>query len=98
MAIAVFLDFPGVTERQYDDVCRELNDGQPLTALADWPEKGLLTHLAGPSATGGWRIVDVWESEEAFDRFSQKLMLALEKVGVGAGEPMAFQIFKVITQ
>jgi hypothetical protein len=98
MAIAVFLDFPGVTEQQYDEVCRELNDGQPLTELAEWPEKGLLTHMSGPSTAAGWRSVDVWESEEAFGRFSQKLMPALEKVGVEAAEPMIFQIHKVITK
>jgi hypothetical protein len=29
MAIGVIFNFPGGTTEQYDEVCRELNDGRP---------------------------------------------------------------------
>jgi hypothetical protein len=37
--------------------------------------QGRLVHVAGPMEAGmeaGWRIVDVWESQEAFDAFVQQ--------------------------
>lgn len=34
---------------------------------------------------GGWRIVDVWESAEAFQTFSdQRIMPAVQKVGIAS--------------
>ena len=38
--------------------------------------------MAGPMS-GGWRVVDVWESAEAFQTFSeQRIMPAVKKVGI----------------
>jgi heme-degrading monooxygenase HmoA len=31
--------------------------------------QGFIAHLAGPKANGGWRVVDVWESEAAAKAF-----------------------------
>jgi hypothetical protein len=46
------------------------------------PPAGGLFHLAGP-VPGGWRVVDVWESEEAFRHFSeQRIKAAVQKVGI----------------
>jgi len=42
--------------------------------------------------------VDVWESEEAFQRFGQKLMPLLEKAGIPAVAPQVFPIHNVVTQ
>jgi hypothetical protein len=43
---------------------------------------GMLAHLESETATG-YRIVDVWETEEDFGRFyDEKLGAAFEKVGV----------------
>jgi len=97
VAIGVLFDFPGTTSDQYDEVCRDLNNGQPLRALSDWPESGVVGHIAGPTP-GGWRVVDVWESEEAFQRFGQKLMPLLEKAGIPAVAPQVFPIHNVVTQ
>lgn len=30
---------------------------------------GNIGHLAGPRAEGGWRVIDVWESEDAANAF-----------------------------
>lgn len=76
MAIAVVIDYEGASADQYDALVREMGIvGQPASAIA-----GLILHAAGPTA-GGWRVVDVWESEEELERFRQdRLMPAAEKV------------------
>ena len=33
--------------------------------------RGLIVHTSGP-VDGGWRIVDVWESREDFERFTDE--------------------------
>jgi len=51
----------------------------------DWPVEGLLVHIAG-QGEHGFRVVDVWESEDAFHRFGNRLMPVLEEAGVKEGE------------
>ena len=44
--------------------------------------KGGVFHVAGPKE-GGWRVVDVWDSQEALDTFMRdKLMATMQKNGV----------------
>ena len=63
MADAVLIEFgSGMSAELYDQVNNRVNP--PGDAPA-----GLIFHSAGPSPEGGWRIVDVWESRETFDRF-----------------------------
>lgn len=64
MAIAFLLEFPGVTQEQYD----QATDAIERSGIKG---EGRIFHVAGPME-GGWRIVDVWESQEAFDTFFQK--------------------------
>jgi hypothetical protein len=46
------------------------------------PPEGGLFHVAGPMP-GGWRVVDIWESEEAFERFAgERPIPAVQQVGV----------------
>ena len=53
-----------------------------MTALlVDTPPEGLLVHVAGPTEEGV-RIIDVWESEEAWERFrSECLAPAIAALG-----------------
>ena len=44
-------------------------------------------HVAG-DAPGGFRVVDVWESEEAAGRFGEKLSPMLREVGIEAEPEM----------
>jgi len=78
VALAVIVDFPGGTRDQYEAVTRELGPaGESLTVTP-----GAIFHAAGATEEG-WRVIDVWESEEAFDRFrQQQLMPALARAGV----------------
>jgi hypothetical protein len=54
-----------------------------LESPDDWPVEGLLSHAAG-EGPGGFRVVDVWESEEAAQRFGETLIPILEEIGVEA--------------
>lgn len=42
-----------------------------LEGLGPEPPPGLLVHLAIALPTGGLRYVDVWQSKEALDRFTE---------------------------
>jgi hypothetical protein len=78
--------FEGVTREQYEESVRKLTGGKSrFESPADWPVDGLLAHTAGQGESG-FRVVDVWESEEAFGRFGETLTPILQELGV-AGEP-----------
>jgi len=45
---------------------------------------GRISHAAGPTEEG-WRVVDVWESQEAYDTFlHERLSQALQNAGMAA--------------
>jgi hypothetical protein len=84
--VPVVAVFEGVTREQYEESVRKLTGGKSrLESPADWPVDGLLAHTAGQGESG-FRVVDVWESEEAFGRFGETLIPILQELGV-AGEP-----------
>jgi hypothetical protein len=87
MAIGVYFTFEGGTVDQYDEVCRRLNNGQPMTKLSDWPGGGCLAHAAWQEESGALNVFDVWESPEAFQSFGEKLMPQASEVGLPAAEP-----------
>lgn len=94
MALLMVHESPGGTKEQYDEICARLTDGGTLDALNDWPTAGILSHTAGP-IDGGWRVIDVWESEEAFQRFGQVIGPVLQEVGM-PGEPQLFALHNFV--
>jgi hypothetical protein len=83
--VAVFQG-PTLTREKYEETVRRLTGGKNrLQSPADWPVPGLLLHVAGQGPTG-FRVVDVWESEDAFGRFGETLVPILRAVGI-EGEP-----------
>lgn len=94
MAIAMIFDAPGATQEHSDHVTEKLQQGG-LTGLA----VGQILHLAGPY-DGGWRTVDVWESQEAADRFFRDHLSAAFAATGGvptAGPPQVFLIHDLYT-
>ena len=69
MAVAVEQNFPGATMEQYDEIREKMGltrgGATPPGAISHWVAK----------TDDGMRVVDVWESREAFERF------ATEKIG-----------------
>jgi len=74
MIITVFFDVVA-TAAQYDGVMRDL-----AAAKAVHP-RGRLFHVAQPNE-GEWSVVDVWESQDAFQEFGKTLMPILGKNGI----------------
>jgi len=89
MAIVAVFQSPTLTQAKYEETVRRLTGGKSrMTSAADWPVKGLLVHAAGQGPTG-FRVVDVWESDESFQRFGEKLMPILSAVGI-EGQPEVY--------
>jgi hypothetical protein len=72
MAICTRLRFNGGTPRQHESINAYLN------VQVDPPE-GLILHASGP-VEGGWTMLDVWESHEAFERFAETRALPARSV------------------
>jgi hypothetical protein len=90
MPIVAVFQGPGFTQQNYEVTVRRLTGGKTtLTSPADWPVEGLLVHAAG-QGPDGFRVVDVWESEDAFRRFGEKLLPVLREIGV-EGQPEIYQ-------
>lgn len=82
MAVVLIHQGPTVTKENYEETVRKLTGGKSqLESPSDWPVEGLLVHAAGESPQG-FRVVDVWESEEACARFGEKLQPILQEVGI----------------
>lgn len=82
MPVVLVHQAPTLTQERYEAAVRRLTGSdRPLRTPADWPVEGLLVHVAGP-ASGGFRIVDLWESEEAAGRFGSTLLPILQEVGI----------------
>jgi hypothetical protein len=82
MAVVLVQQGPTLTQEKYDEVVRRFTEGRGrMESSSDWPVDGLLSHAAG-EAPGGFRVVDVWESEDACNRFGDVLMPILQEIGV----------------
>ncbi|HKP91601.1 MAG TPA: hypothetical protein VJT75_16665 [Thermoleophilaceae bacterium] len=82
MAIGLLFELPGMTREQYDGMIE-------ASGFADSLPPGQIFHVAGPME-GGWRVTDVWESREHFDRFAQETLAPL--MGGNPPEPQEFEV------
>ena len=82
MSVVVSAVAPGLNAEVYEAVTGRVMPGDQL------PE-GCELHIAGP-VEQGWRVITVWESREAFDRFrEQKLLPAIQELAGGQAPPVA---------
>lgn len=96
MAVVVVFQSPSLTQERYEESVRRLTGGKDrLDSPSDWPVEGLLVHAAGESGSG-FRVVDVWESEEAFARFGEALLPVLQEIGV-EGAPDVYPAHTLVT-
>ncbi len=56
MTVLMIAEVPNLTEDMYAGM---KDKTMPLMQAAN----GFISHAAGPSPAGGWRVVEVWESE-----------------------------------
>ena len=86
MAMGIILDWPEGTQGQYDAVTAKMGLDESA------PESALM-HVAGPGPDGGWRVVDVWESPEAFEQFAaEQIMPFTGEVGMAEPQVTMFEI------
>ena len=82
MPVVLVHQGPTLTRERYEAAVSMVTAGKTrLESPADWPVAGLLVHAAGQGQMG-FRVVDVWESEEAAQRFGAILVPILQEVGV----------------
>jgi hypothetical protein len=82
MAIVAVHQVPSLTQDRYEEVVRRLTNGKArLESPSDLPFEGLLVHAAAQSENG-FLIFDVFESEEAFSRFSEVVRPIAHEVGI----------------
>lgn len=74
MAVLMEIEFPGVTTQEYDAVDRRVG------ARSGQPPEGLLFHTAIVTETG-LRVIDLWESTDAFRDFFTRLQPVVKEEG-----------------
>ncbi len=85
MAVVIIQEPPiPITAEMYDTVNEKMD-------IENEPADGMIFHSAGADESGKWRIIDVWESRDAYDRFrSERLGPAIQataqEFGVDPGE------------
>ena len=76
MAYCVIVENPKGSAELYEQVT------QRVAASGEMPPQGAIFQVAGP-AEGGWRVISVWESREAQERFrDERLVPAFNELGV----------------
>jgi hypothetical protein len=100
MPITVIVEVPPMEGRdprqEYDDICRELNDGQPMTQPSDWGE-GLLTHSYSIGENGEVVAVDVWEHQRGMEAFMQRVRSIMEREGM-EGTVRIMETYSVVAE
>ena len=88
MAVVLVHQGPDVTRSSYEQVVRSMTGKERADSPSDWPVEGLLVHASG-DGPNGFRVVDVWESEEAAQRFGEQLAPHLQEANI-TSEPEVY--------
>ena len=75
---------PSLTRERYEEVVRRLTGKPRIDDPSDLPFPGLIVHLAG-EGEDGFYVIDVFESEEAVQRFRDALGSTPQEVGIERG-------------
>ena len=87
MAICVISDNPKGNADFFEQVSRRVRES------GSFPPAGAIFQVAGPTDSG-WRVVSVWESRDAFERFASEVLApAWKEFGVSRDD-VSFSIFE----
>jgi hypothetical protein len=78
-----------LTAEQYDESVRRLKEA------GDWPPEGLEYHLCFGS-DGNLRVSEIWDSEQQFQAFGERLMPILSEVGIDPGQPEMMPVHNIV--
>lgn len=93
MAIGILFEGPGWTRETYEEMNRKMFGSPRPSQSID----GIIVHTAG-EGPNGFRIVDVWESQEHFQRFmEEKVMPAAQEIGAAQGpDPQIWELHNLL--
>jgi hypothetical protein len=89
MSILVRFSPPTLTAEQYDATITQLE------GAGDFPPAGLDYHVCF-GTDGSLKVSEIWDSQEQFEAFGERLMPVLADVGIDPGEPEVIGIHNVI--
>lgn len=96
VSVVLVSEGPNLTQETYEQVVGKMTGGKNrMESPSDWPVEGLLVHAAGQGPRG-FRVVDVWESEEACNRFGEILAPLLQELGAPE-EPQLYPAFAFVS-
>ena len=95
MAVILVHQGPELTQEMYEAAVRRVTGKDRAESPSDWPVEGLLVHAAG-QGPNGFRVVDVWESEEAARQFGEKLEPIMAELNIPV-EPEVYPAHTLIT-
>ena len=79
MAVAMIVDNPNGSKDLYERIRELVGLERPA---------GGICHLAGPGPDGGWRVIELWETEEHARRFfEERVVPAAEAAGATPPPP-----------
>jgi hypothetical protein len=82
MFIVAVHQVPSLTQERSEEVVRRLTNGKSrVESPSDFPFGGLLMHATGQGKKGFY-VLDVWESEEAVERFQEAIGTIPAEVGI----------------
>jgi hypothetical protein len=85
-----FTGAPNMSAQKYDEVLPRIE------AAGEFPPDGLEYHVAFES-NGTFRVSEIWDSREQFEKFGERLMPILADGGIElAGEPEIVEVHNII--
>jgi hypothetical protein len=91
MAFVRLFDNPQGSQEQYDAA------SQAIGVTSDNVPDDAILHVAGPSPNGGWRIVEIWESEDAAKAFDEERVdPVLRQVGIQRPTPEIWPVHNLV--
>jgi hypothetical protein len=95
MSVVVSAVSPGLNAEMYEALTTRVMPGDQLPA-------GCELHIGGP-VEQGWRVITVWETREAFDRFREESLLPAIRELAGeepppTAEPEVNPVHKLVTR
>jgi hypothetical protein len=90
MSIVVRFNPTALTAEKYGETIRRLTDA------GDFPPDGLDYHVCFGS-DGNLKVSEIWNSQQQFAAFGERLMPLLADVGIGfSGAPEIFEVHNIL--
>jgi hypothetical protein len=79
----------GMSTEHYENARKRLEDA------GVWPPDGMDYHVCF-GQDGDLRVSEIWDSQEKFEAFGERLMPILSEVGIQLGEPEIHEVQNIV--